>query len=182
MSAREFDPARLDVEAFANQGAELAGRFSVAQLDRLASSLAGDDAVVATEVEWRARGERRTLRGEVQVWLHLEAHARLPLECQRCLKPVFVPVDIERSLRFVRGEELAAQLDADSEDDVLALARVLDLRELIEDELLLALPLVPRHERCPEPLRGCVAMDDASDVEPNPFAALAALKGRGPLN
>ncbi|HET6600154.1 MAG TPA: DUF177 domain-containing protein [Burkholderiaceae bacterium] len=186
MSTREFDAARLDVEAFAKQGAELAGRMSVIRLDRLASSLASDaeTPAVATEIEWRARGERRGVRGEAQIWLHLEAHAKLALECQRCLRPVVVSVDVQRSLRFVQGEDLAAQLDADSEDDVLALARALDLRELIVDELLLALPLVPRHERCPEPLRSSVAMDEADegDVKPNPFAALAALKGRGPLN
>ena len=62
-----------------------------------------------------------------------------------------------------------------------ALTRALDLRELIEDELLLAMPLVPRHEVCPEPLP--VRTDeDMPDDAPNPFAALAALKRPGPLN
>ena len=56
---------------------------------------------------------------------------------------------IEKALRFVHGEDAAAELDADSDDDVLASSRSLDLRALIEDELLLALPLVPRHEACP---------------------------------
>ena len=51
---------------------------------------------------------------------------------------------------------------------------------LIEDELLLALPLVPRHEQCPEPLpRAFVEDDPAIDPADNPFAVLAALK-RGP--
>ena len=45
---------------------------------------------------------------------------------------------------FVRGEDAAAELDAESDFDVLTLTRSLDLRELVEDELLLALPLVPR--------------------------------------
>ncbi len=63
---------------------------------------------------------------------------------------------------------------------MLALTRALDLRELIEDELLLALPIVPRHEVCPVPL---VAPADAAELveeKPNPFAALAALKRSGP--
>jgi uncharacterized protein len=56
----------------------------------------------------------------------------------------------------------------------------LDLADMIEDELLLAMPLVPRHARCPEPLpRAFVEDDPASDPADNPFAALAALK-RGP--
>ncbi len=50
------------------------------------------------------------------------------------------------------GEEAAAALDAESDDDVLALESSLDLHALVEDELLLALPLVPRHDECPEPL------------------------------
>ena len=65
---------------------------------------------------------------------------------------------------------------------LLALPPTLDLIELLEDELLLALPLVPRHEACPEPLpmsAGEVSEGEADD-EPHPFAALAALRGRKP--
>ena len=79
----------------------------------------------------------------------------------------------------MHGEDAAAQLDADSEDDVLALTRALDLHELIEDELLLTLPLVPRHEVCPQPLPMVANADPPSGDEaerPNPFAALQALK------
>ena len=133
----------------------------------------------------QARGERSAARGPgPQIWLHVSASTRLPLECQRCLAPVEVAVDVARSFGFVHGVDAAAQLDAESEDDVLALTRALDLRELIEDELLLALPLVPRHEHCPQPLP--VPIDsDADSVEegtPNPFAALAALKRNGAPN
>jgi uncharacterized protein len=67
---------------------------------------------------------------------------------------------------------------------VLALTRHLDALELVEDELLLSLPLVPRHEVCPQPLPVTTAElpedEDGDEERPNPFAALAALKGRGP--
>ena len=92
-----------------------------------------------------------------------------------------VPLHAERRVFFVQGEDAAEALDAESEDDVLALTPALDLADLIEDELLLALPLVPRHERCPEPLAPAFVEDDAAaDPADHPFAALAALK-RGPL-
>ena len=52
-------------------------------------------------------------------------------------------------------------------------------RELIEDELLLAMPIVPRHEVCPEPLVATVD-ELPDDPAPNPFAALAALKTTKP--
>ena len=186
MAAREFDPFRLDVEAFAKEGASLEGRWPLAQLDRLAESALSDpesgvDPLAGREVAWRVRGELRPLRGgDSQIWLHVNAQIELPLECQRCLKPVPVAVETERSFLFVRGEDAAAQLDADSEDDVLALSRALDLRELIEDELLLALPLVPRHDVCQSPLPMSAADEGAAGDElPHPFAGLAALK-RGP--
>ena len=102
------------------------------------------------------------------------------LECQRCLMSVAADVTAQRSFLFVHGEDTAAELDSDSEDDVLALTRSLDVRELIEDELLLALPIVPRHETCPQPLLLASEPDAAPEEEaPHPFAALAALKRGG---
>jgi uncharacterized protein len=184
MSSRDFDPFHLDVAAFAKADGELEGRWPLLQFDRLTESAVAD-ALPADggEVAWRARGEARTMRGgETQVWLHIGATTNMPLECQRCLKAVGVPLAIERSFLFVHGEDAAAQLDTDSEDDVLALTRALDLRELIEDELLLALPIVPRHEVCPVPLVAPVDDEEVAEEKPNPFAALAALKRSGPSN
>ena len=182
MTSREFDPFRLDVSAFAKEAARLEGRWPLAQFDRLTESAADALAADANEVDWRVHGERRVLRGgEAQVWLHLGAATGLQLECQRCLKPVGVALQIERSFLFVHGEDAAALLDTEGDDDVLPLTRSLDLRELIEDELLLALPLVPRHEVCALPLP--VGVDEvAADGKPNPFAALGALKRPGSLN
>ena len=178
MSSRDFDPSHLDVTAFAKAAGELDGDSPLPSFDRLAESALADALPAGgAHVRWSAHGELRQMRGgESQVWLHIKARAELPLECQRCLKAVDVPVQIERSFLFVHGEDTAAQLDTDSEDDVLALTRALDLRELIEDELLLALPIVPRHEVCPKPLVAAASIEDVPDEKPNPFAALAALK------
>ena len=179
MKARDFDPLKLDVEALAKAGVSIDGAWPVAELDRLAASAVGGTAT--GQVAWQAQGEHRAVRGgQPQVWLHLKAETQVMLECQRCLKRVPVEVNAERAFLFVQGETTAAELDADSEEDVLALTRALDLRALVEDELLLELPLVPRHDVCPEPLH----MDDeeAPELEekPNPFAVLASLK-RGSL-
>ena len=183
MPARDFDPFRLEVQAFAKEAGELEGRWPLALLDRVAESALSEAAGGGIgEVGWSARGERRATRGgDFQTWLHVKASAALPLECQRCLQPVTVVLEVARSFLFVHGEDTAAQIDADSEDDVLAMTRALDLRELIEDELLLAMPLVPRHEVCPMPLP-VSPNEEFADVEPNPFAVLAALKRGGSLN
>lgn len=178
MAAREFDPLQLDVSAFAKEDGVLDGRWPLAGFDRLReATIAAADAPL-DDVHWHARGERRVLRaGEPQVWLHLAAEATVAFECQRCLNPVQVPLAVDRHFLFVHGEDAAAQLDAESDDDVLALSRSLDLHDLAEDELLLAMPLVALHEVCPQPLAvpGGDAELPAEEV-PNPFAALAALK------
>ena len=59
---------------------------------------------------------------------------------------------------------------------MLVLTRALDLHELVEDELILALPLVPRHDACPQPLAAPATAEEPLAERPNPFAALAALK------
>ena len=92
-----------------------------------------------------------------------------------------VALAVRPSLRFVRGEAQAEALDEDSEEDVLALTPALDLQPLVEDELILALPLVPRHEQCPKPLpmsagEGEIQQADAAD---HAFAALASLRRNG---
>jgi uncharacterized protein len=173
MKPRLHDPLRLDVAAAAADRAALSGRWPLAALQRLHG--AGDGEL---EVAWSARFEQRPLSGgAAEARLRLEAHARVARECQRCLQPVLLSVDVERTFRFAATEEEAAALDADSEDDVLALSRRFDLQALVEDELLLALPLVPRHECCPQPLPTPQA--PAAAATERPFAALAALKKGG---
>jgi uncharacterized protein len=180
---RPHDPRRLDVAAFAAEGAELTGHWPVDALSRLAEAAAPGMAQTDTQgVAWQARGESITAVGRPpQMWLHLSARARPQLTCQRCLLPVACEIALDTSIRFVPDEATAERLDAESDVDVLASDRPLDLRELIEDELLLALPLVPRHDPCPEPLAAdpAEALPGGGLAEApaaHPFAALAALK------
>jgi uncharacterized protein len=176
---RAHDPKRLDVAAFAAAGDELEGRWSVERLPRLtASTLPPADGGARGGVAWQVHGERAALlNAGVQTELSIRAEVEVTLQCQRCLQPMTVPLEAERWIFFVDGEDAAAALDAESEDDVLALTPALDLEALIEDELLLALPLIPRHGVCPQPLpRPFIDQDAAVEPADNPFAALAALK------
>jgi uncharacterized protein len=175
---KEFSPQRLDVKAFAQAGGHLSGHDSLLKYERLAQEAKGlhPDLIV----DWQADGEVRTTHGiGGQIWLRLAVRATFPMTCQRCLAPVDVPLEVDREFRFVADEATAEALDDESEEDLLALSREFDLRELIEDELLMALPLVPRHEECPAPVRMASSDEDfeeASAEKPNPFAALASLK------
>ena len=187
MKEHQYSPAKLDVAAFARDGASLSGELPAAALLRLADAAAPEAPASAwPAVTWQVTGERRELRGgEAQTWLHLEAQATVRLTCQRCLQPVDELIALSHSFRFVKDEAEALSVDPESEEDLLALTRSLDVIELLEDELLLSLPLVPRHEQCPQPLVAPVdpalQEQELAEERPHPFAALAALrKQQGP--
>ena len=164
MRSPRHDPLRLAVAAFAAEGGALEGDWPGPTLERLADLQVPPQAVGQADVHWRAQGERRVKAGsEAELWMTLSVQAPVWLTCQRCLQPMAVGLALDRRLRFVHGESQAQALDAESDDDVLALPRWLDLRELVEDELLLSLPLVPRHETCPQPLPVPIRLEDDSD-------------------
>ena len=176
--SKEFAARRLDVKGFAEEGAVLQGQEPLREHGRLLAETDGRGA--SSQVTWTATGELRNPRHvHPEIWLHLEAQAMLPLTCQRCLGPVEVPVAVDRTFRFVPDEEMAAAQDEESEEDVLALSRSFDLLELIEDELLMEMPLAPRHDVCPEQVTMAVAdedFDSAATQRENPFAVLDKLK------
>lgn len=181
---KALDPLRLDVAALAREGAPIEGEWTLGGLPRLAEATVTAPGDGSEEpLRWQAEAESRALRGgAAQLWLHLEAEGAVWLQCQRCLQPMRQPLQVQRSFRFVRDEAQAEAEDLDSEEDVLALPRSLDLQALVEDELILSLPLVPRHEVCPQPLPQPVdELDEQASGEPaeNPFAKLAVLKQRG---
>jgi uncharacterized protein len=174
---KQFDTRRLDVKSFADQEAELSGAPPVQNFARLMAETQGRGAQAL--VSWSAVGEMRN-RQHVQpeIWLRLKAHVTLSLTCQRCLEPVEVPVSVDRAFRFVSDEDAAAAQDDESEEDVLALSRSFDLQELVEDELLMEIPLAPRHETC-APVKLVLAdpsFDSAAVRQENPFATLGRIK------
>jgi uncharacterized protein len=175
---KEFVARRLDVKRFAEEGASLSGEEPVHKHERLMAETQGRGAGAA--VAWSAAGEVRN-PGHVhpEIWLHLRARTVLPLTCQRCLGPVDTALAVDRSFRFVADEEMAAAQDEEAEEDVLALSRSFDLVGLVEDELLMEMPLAPRHAVCPDPLKASVAdpgFEDAPATRENPFGLLGKLK------
>ena len=179
---REFQPERLPVAEFAQAGGHLAGTQALSRFPRLAAEAV--ESIENREVRWEADGEeRQESGGRAEAWMHLQAGTTLPLTCQRCLTPVQTPVAVDRWFRFAADEESAAALDEELEDDVLVASRDFGLLELIEDELLMELPITPRHEVCPRevPLSAQDADFDAAEKEQaNPFAALAKLRSGKP--
>lgn len=191
---RDAAPARLDVIDFAGNAAMLAGEEPLTGYPRLAAEMEATEASTSPvsdapdtsdasgppTVRWQATGERRTgATGAAEPWLHLQADAVLPLVCQRCLSTVDTELQVDRWFRFAPDEATAELEDENSEEDVLVAARDFDLRELIEDELLMDIPITPRHDVCPQPVQ-LSAVDPAFEEEEgeraNPFAVLGNLR------
>lgn len=175
---KDFDASRLDVAAFAQAGALLEASEPLRAFERLQAEAASSD--LPSGVQWRAQGEWRSDSGGAATpWLHVQAEATLPLTCQRCLQPLAAELQAQRWFRFVADEETAALEDEDAEEDVLVISKSFDLRELVEDELLMEMPVAPRHAHCPTEVPMSVQDEDfevAQAERPNPFAALAQLK------
>lgn len=180
MATHRFDPLAVNVRALCEDGAELKGEWPLTGMTRLVESLF-ERPHDGGAVTWRAAGRLQPVTGgPPALWLQLQAEAGVTLQCQRCLQALQQRLQVDRPFRFVATEAEAEALDEVAEEDVLVLAPRLDLRELVEDELILALPIVPRHEgACPEPLplAGGPPPEEA-ESRPNPFAVLAALKGK----
>ena len=174
----DYDPRNVNVLAFAKAGDSLHVEERLLKFERLLEETQGLSA--EAPLRFQATGvQRPDCAGTDEVWVLLQADVVLPLTCQRCLGPVEVAVAFDRKFRFVATEELAAIEDEESEEDVLVISRNFNLADLVEDELLMTLPVAPKHEVCPTPVKLQVAdvdFVDKPDEKPSPFAVLQQLK------
>lgn len=142
------------------------GEFAVADLPRLAA-----EAVNASgTVRWSLTGGRHAL-GHPQ--LTLAVTGAVQLMCQRCLTPYAFELDAESVLVLAQDEVSADALEASLDDEsleVIAGSRQFNVTDLVEDEALLAVPVSPRHDVCPEQSGKAGAAD--SDKAPSPFGVL----------
>ncbi len=171
MSARL--PETIDPIQLAEQGASLAGELPLRDLARLASVCVSSEGKVAASLKFAQvpRG-LRFLRARIEV--------RLRLECQRCLQPMEVEVWSEPVLALFRPGE--PQVGVPEEAEPLVVGSDWSLASLLEDELLLAMPMMPKHESGHCAL-GVIAPSKAKPIavktdKPNPFAVLEKLRNR----
>lgn len=132
----------IDGLEFARTGALLRGEFPVADMPRLRSSVHSDQAILAYEL----RGVPE-VRGKPA--LKLKIDGTLQLACQRCLEAMDWPLRAAATLELAPSEAAleGEPLEAEGPEVVVA-GKEMPVLELVEDEVLLALPLAPRHERC----------------------------------
>jgi len=157
----------IDAFEFARRSQEASGTVEVRDLRRLEVVPRGD------RLEWDLAGSTDE-RG--RPFLDLEVRGAVHLVCQRCLQPVRIETDLVARflLAASEAEADAVPLEEDAFDVVVG-AREFDVEGLVEDEVILWLPLVPKHERCPEPLPSTEGAT-LGDGKVSPFAALGKMK------
>lgn len=160
----EEQPQSIDPLRLAHQHRLLKGNFSLATMLRVHDSLCATDGDVS--FEWLFSLDelhRPVIRG----WIKTS----LPMTCQRCLQPVCWEVDVPVALMLVSDEAEAENLPDDV--DVLTLhTTTVPLIELVENEVILAIPLVPKHEICPA---NEYELPTEADLASHPFAVLKTL-------
>jgi len=171
-------PDIIKVQNLAETGRILEGKLSLASMQRLDLQLAeGADNANEAEV---------TLEFgiDVQGIKFLSGHIVAPVKmaCQRCMGAMDYTVDISIKLAMIKSEEEAEELP-DRYEPLLVNEPELSLVELIEEELMLALPIVALHENddCPaatvdNDLQGTQPIE--TEGKPNPFVVLAQLKNK----
>ena len=146
--------------------------LSLSQMPRLGS------VVVATTEPVEAMFAATTDRaGRAMATLALRA--RLPLRCTHCEQPVWINIQRDARFMFVADEAALDAIDpADEDDDVdpVVGGRRFDLANLIEDEILLALPIAPRHDDCQSAVERQRERQEPVPARHQPFAALGALR------
>ena len=171
--------SRFDAFRMAAEGGSLAGEFDASTLARVVDRLA--PGAGPAPIAWRVAGDHDALQRPM---LSVTIEGSLPLVCQRCLQPFAAPIVQQTRLLLARDETELRVLDAEEPEVVLAAAPI-DVRTLVEDEILLSLPFVPRHAegQCPgEAHSRGERSGERNTGAASPFASLAGLKQRGSRN
>ena len=171
-------PEHISLDKWADTGFEWSGEVDPNSFERLATTLSAEHDQSNTQLN--AELYRRnnvlhlafTLKGDI--WL----------TCQRCLQPVAVDLSDDYNIALLENDSQVRLID--EEQDYLLLdeivteqspERLLPFKRLVEDEILLKIPMAPKHDDCEMSVEQFGEIPEEEENE-NPFAALASLKGK----
>ena len=152
----------IDGLEFARTGSKLQGAWPVADFPRLRDVLRTNEGTLRYELRGVPQEQGRPA-------LRLKVDGALQFVCQRCLGALEIPLHLDVSLQLAatQAEVDTGPVEAEGPDKIVA-GRQMPVREMVEDEVLLAIPIAPRHERCAS---GSAGLDDGQ----SPFAGLRGL-------
>jgi uncharacterized protein len=162
-------PERIDPLRLAEGKRILRGVLDLASLPRFGAYLTEADGKVQVEMEFGV--DEEGIR-----FVHGRLATEVGIACQRCLESFRLPLESEFQLGVVTDERDAERLP-DHYEPLLVGSEPAQLKDIVEDELILSLPIVPKHPdaRCP----GQKVTEQEEESQPqreNPFAVLAKLK------
>jgi uncharacterized protein len=160
---RDSFPDEFDPLAFAEKARHLRGELELSRLDRLANVLADKEGKVSFDLQFSKEGRIPCIRGHVEAWL--------VLQCQCCLEPLPWLVRSDVNLGVAGTVDESLRLPESLEPLLLETGATVSLADIVQDELLLGIPVIPQHPDCRLP-----SPADAAPERPHPFAGLAHLK------
>jgi len=156
----------IDGPEFARRMNRAQGLVAITDLARIREYLTTEDGSLDCKLQG---GFSEDDSGHLE--LRLSIAGELQLKCQRCLQAMRFPLDLEKRLRLVMSVRDWPEEDVEDEGfDAIEASREMAVGALIEDEVVLALPISPRHENCDFP-----TMKDTKQ-DASPFAVLRKLK------
>jgi uncharacterized protein len=158
----------IDAFEFCRSNGHREGSTPVADMPRLVADCADSSG----ELAWTIQGGQ-TKQGYPSMTLSVSGPVRLV--CQRCLQPFGYQIDSSTMLVLGKDDAQADEIEEVLDDesiDVIVGSHSCDIRQLLEDEALLALPQAPKHEVCPD----TALLDAIKSEKVSPFAALKSLK------
>ncbi|MDN6275120.1 DUF177 domain-containing protein [Psychrobacter sp.] len=171
-------PENISLDKWADSGFQWAGEVNPQGFKRLSIILTAEreQAAVQLDIDLYRRNNvlhiAFTLTGEV--WL----------TCQRCLQPVVTDLSDDYDIALLENDSQASLLDEEQDylmlDEVItesAPEQLLPFKKLLEDEILLKVPMAPKHDDCEMSIDQFGDIPEEEETE-NPFAALQSLKGK----
>lgn len=164
-------PSTLDARKAAVRGITVSGNLALPKMERVGTLLASAEGVVEAQCAFSRDEENRSV-------IDVSVRARVEVICQRCLASMPLEVAVENRLALVADDDEARELPTRLEP-LLVSNEACDLWSLVEDEIILNLPIVSYHDTaaCRETLEEYKAPPpDAGAMKENPFAVLEQLK------
>jgi len=157
-------PVQIDPIRLADEGIRLQGELSDSDMPRLRTFSAPGSRPAAVTVDLQferaAQGVRR-MQGTI--------HVCVEMLCQRCLKPLAVEVTARPFLTLLQSNV------AEDDGEALQVTAPIRLRELVEDELILVMPMFPVHAGAECASLPKAAVVPVTEGKENPFAVLQKL-------
>jgi uncharacterized protein len=169
--SKDYLPIHVNPQRLSENSVSLHGLFPIAKMDRLKPSLTQPEGDVEVTVNFGVDAEGlRFMKGQMKT--------HLTLQCQRCMEPLKHEILADFAFGMVKNEEKAKRLPSHY-DPIIVEDQDLNLQDVIEEELIISLPIVPAHE-----LDDCkvhlplVAADPelVGSEKENPFKVIESLK------